>query len=112
MLGLNDYKFSISGENTIQKNYISEKFWDCILTDTIPIYFGCSNFNEYLSELDEFNFTDIVKDKNEIEYRLKHIISNETELYDKYLPIIHQIKNEYFNSKEYNLFLKIKDLIS
>lgn len=112
MLGLNNYKFSISGENTIQKNYISEKFWDCILTDTIPIYFGCSNFSDYLNELDEFNFTSIIKDRNEIEYRLKHIISNENELYDKYLPIIKQIKNDYFDSKEYNIFLKIKDLIS
>jgi hypothetical protein len=29
-VGLDEYQFSIACENTIQKNYISEKFWDVI----------------------------------------------------------------------------------
>ena len=49
-VGLDDYKFSICCENTIQKNYISEKFWDAVLTDTIPIYLGCSNINEHITD--------------------------------------------------------------
>lgn len=111
MIGLNEYRFSISCENTIQKNYISEKFWDVILTETIPIYIGCSNFSENIYGLDEFNFTDIVNDKNEIEYRLKNIMKDEESLYKKYLNTIKELKFEYFNSSKYNLFLKIKELI-
>jgi hypothetical protein len=112
MLGLNDYKFSVSCENTIQKNYISEKFWDCILTDTIPIYFGCNNFNDYFRELKDFNFTNIINDNNEVLYNLNFILNNADNLYEKYLPVIKKIKNDFFHSDEYNILLKILKLIN
>lgn len=112
MLGLNDYKFSIASENTIQKNYITEKFWDCILTETIPIYFGCSNFNEYFPELEFFNLTNIIDKNYELDEKLKYILKNNDTLYEQYLPIIKKIKNNYFNNSEYNIFLKIKELIN
>ena len=45
-----DYMFNISIENEYQKNWISEKFYDNILTNTIPIYFGCKNIKEIYPE--------------------------------------------------------------
>jgi hypothetical protein len=64
-VGLDDYKFSVCCENTIQKNYISEKFWDVILTDTIPIYLGCSNIDELIPDgcfisINNMNMDDMV----------------------------------------------------
>jgi hypothetical protein len=48
--GLIDYKFSIAIENCAEEGYFTEKLTDCILTDTTPIYYGCSNIQNYFSE--------------------------------------------------------------
>lgn len=41
------YQFSIVIENTREKNYFSEKIMDCLITKTIPIYYGCENIGDY-----------------------------------------------------------------
>ena len=43
----NTFQFSIVIENSKENNYFSEKLMDCILTKTIPIYYGCPNISEY-----------------------------------------------------------------
>lgn len=45
-----DYKFNLAIENEYQKNWITEKFYDSILTNTIPIYFGCKNIKSIYPE--------------------------------------------------------------
>ena len=45
--GLYDYKYSIALENCKKDNYITEKFTDCILCGTIPIYYGAKNVGDY-----------------------------------------------------------------
>tara|TARA_Y100000816_G_C26103816_1_gene585829 strand:+ start:2382 stop:3314 length:933 start_codon:yes stop_codon:yes gene_type:complete len=45
--GLEDYSYSIAIENSCVENYFSEKFSDCILAWTIPIYYGCPNIHKY-----------------------------------------------------------------
>lgn len=45
--GLIDYKYSIACENCSIPNYFTEKFIDCLLCWTKPIYWGCSNIEEY-----------------------------------------------------------------
>ena len=42
-----DYQFSIAIENSRQKYYFTEKLIDCLITKTIPIYYGCKNIAEY-----------------------------------------------------------------
>jgi len=37
---LGDYKFNISCENTVSKDYITEKIWQAIQSGAVPIYFG------------------------------------------------------------------------
>lgn len=46
-VGHKDYKYSLCFENTSTDNYFSEKFTDCILSWTIPIYWGCKNIDKY-----------------------------------------------------------------
>lgn len=43
---LKQYRYSIAMENCCEKNYVSEKFFDCILNNTVPIYYGCSNIDQ------------------------------------------------------------------
>jgi len=45
--GLEKYSYSIAIENSCTKNNFEEKFTDCILAWTIPIYYGCPNINKY-----------------------------------------------------------------
>ena len=62
--GLLNYKYSIAIENCIEEGYFTEKLTDCILTDTIPIYYGCPNIEKYFSGipvLSNLNDTDPIK---------------------------------------------------
>lgn len=45
--GLAPYKYSIAIENSTHVHYWTEKIADCFLAYTLPIYYGCSNIEEY-----------------------------------------------------------------
>lgn len=42
------YRFSIALENAASDHYFSEKLVDCILMETIPIYYGCPGIGDLL----------------------------------------------------------------
>lgn len=42
-----EYQFSLVIENCRQNNYFTEKLIDCLITKTIPIYYGCVNISDY-----------------------------------------------------------------
>jgi len=42
-----DAQFSLIIENSRQDNYFTEKICDCLITKTIPVYYGCPNISEY-----------------------------------------------------------------
>jgi hypothetical protein len=102
---IKDYKFCLTVENSSEKFYISEKFYDCILTNTIPIYFGCSNIKDYWPE-NNFILLDNITDHQYVTDKLQWINENCDELYDKMLPNILKMKDRYF--EEFNLLKKIK----
>jgi hypothetical protein len=111
LVSLNNFKFSICFENTIQKNYITEKFWDCILTDTVPIYFGCSNINDYIDENSFVNLTTHIDNIDYIYENISYIIDNIDLLYEKYLPYIKKLKKQFVTNKQFNLWERIKSEI-
>ena len=45
--GLKNYGYSLCFENSSYDNYFTEKITDCMLSWTIPIYFGCPNIDKY-----------------------------------------------------------------
>lgn len=108
LVALRDFKFSICFENTIQKNYVSEKFWDCILTDTVPIYFGCSNINDYIEKDTFFNLTGQIDNTEYVLSTIKSILDNSEEIYKDYAPRIKKLKLDFTTKKEFNLWEKIK----
>lgn len=61
-LNIFNSKFSIIIENSKEKNYFSEKLIDCLLTRTIPLYWGCPNIDEYF-DIDGFI---VFKDENHL----------------------------------------------
>lgn len=46
--GLAPFRYSIVIENVQETNYFSEKLIDAILCETVPIYWGCPNVQEFL----------------------------------------------------------------
>lgn len=42
-----DYQYSLVIENTRTANYFTEKLIDCLMTKTIPIYWGCTNIEKW-----------------------------------------------------------------
>ncbi len=45
--GLAPYRYSLAVENTSGPDYWTEKIADCFLAWTVPIYYGCTNLEEY-----------------------------------------------------------------
>jgi hypothetical protein len=105
--GLSSYKFSVASENTAEDNYITEKFYDCIITDTIPIYFGAPNIKNIFPENGYFVIDDIT-DTDSVLQLLHHINQNADKLYSTMLPEVRKIKHRYFT--EFNLLTKILEL--
>jgi hypothetical protein len=90
-----DYKFNISIENSFEKNWITEKFYDNILTDTIPIYFGCKNIKDIYPE-DGYILIDDINDINGIENLLNNILEHPNEIYQQKISGLKIIKEKYF----------------
>ena len=47
---LGEYKYHIVIENSQSDYYWTEKLSDCYLSETFPIYYGCTNVDEYFSK--------------------------------------------------------------
>lgn len=106
--GLINYKFSLCIENSNEKNYISEKFYDCILTNTIPIYYGCSNIKDIWNFGGYFNIENI-DDSGSVKQLLSYIDTNAEFLYNSMLPDLLELKKQYF--QKYNILKVIKKYI-
>jgi hypothetical protein len=65
-INLFDSMYSVSVESSQETNYFSEKLVDCLITKTIPIYWGCPNISDFfdssywikVENLLSFNFTE------------------------------------------------------
>jgi hypothetical protein len=86
---------------------VTEKFYDSILTETIPIYYGCKNIKEIYPE-DGYILINDINNLTEINELLIRINNNSDEIYNQKIEGLRQIKKRYF--KEFNLLKKIIEL--
>ena len=87
-----EFQFAIIIENTKQINCFTEKIMDCILTKTIPIYYGCPNISDFFDTtgwivLETFTLEELLS---------KLSILNDT-YYNKYKDIIEKNYNKAFD---------------
>ena len=47
---LADYKYSIAIENDYCDDWVTEKFFDCLYSETLPFYYGCPNLESYVDK--------------------------------------------------------------
>lgn len=99
--GLLPYEYSIAIENSNERNYITEKFVDCALCDTIPIYCGAPNIEEVYNNK---YFRNIDLDSPTIIDDIKAIIKKPATK-----PALDINKNRYL--QHYNLYKLLKDII-
>ena len=103
--GLKDYSYSLCFENSSYDNYFTEKFTDCILSWTIPIYFGCSNIKNYFPE-DSFYIVDI-NDLNNIDQVIEIINRPITK---KNIKSLEEARNLILN--KYNIWSTINRIVT
>lgn len=89
----NTSQYSIIVENSSYENYFTEKIIDCLISKTIPIYFGCPNIKDYFDMKGFITF----KTVEELLYKLSRLT-----------PEIYESKLEHIN-KNYELALKYVD---
>jgi len=79
------FQFAIVIENTTQRNYFSEKLIDCLITKTIPIYYGGGNIHQF------FNTTGwIILPTTSVEELSSHLETLDPHYYSSYQEIIEQ----------------------
>jgi hypothetical protein len=108
-VGLDDYMFSFGLENSIQKNYISEKFWDIILTNGIPLYLGCSNILNYVPK-ESFIYLNNLNTE-EILHKVNFILENYGEIYETNKKNILELKKNFYTDPKYNIWERVKEEI-
>ena len=103
--GLKEYKYSIAIENSCKENYFSEKFTDCILSWTVPIYYGCPNIDKYFSK-DCYYWLDITKYDcfDKLEYILNQPIT------DKQINAIAEAREIILN--KHNVWAVVENIIN
>lgn len=89
-----DSMFHISIENTMNRNYFSEKIIDCFMSYTIPIYWGCPNISDYFDPKGIIFFENI----KELELILNNLTSED------YYNRIESIKRNYELAYENHAF--------
>ena len=69
------YQYSLAVENTCTNDYWTEKIADCLLSWTVPIYYGCPNLESYFPEK-AFIRIDITRPDQALD-RIRDILSHD-----------------------------------
>jgi hypothetical protein len=105
--GLRNYKFSLAIENAVETGWITEKFYDCIITNTVPVYYGCPEIKEMYPE-DGYILIDNIEDHEAVTRQLEHLRDNADAIYAQKLSGMMEIKRRFFT--DYNSLQFILDL--
>jgi len=89
--GLKDYRYSVVIENSRVNSYFSEKLLDCLLTGTIPIYWGFPKTKDFFDPKG-FLFFDKVEELGSILEKLSE---------EDYLSRMGEIKANFLKAHEY-----------
>ena len=101
-----NYEYSIAIENSSYPNYLTEKFVDLTVCNTVPLYYGCPNAAEiYPSEsFIELDFDGPIEKTVE---QVREIYNNDS--YSDRLPHVLAAKELYYT--KYNIFNFLETLI-
>lgn len=101
------YKYSIVIENSSSPYYVTEKLTEAFLSYTFPIYYGCTNLEEYYPR-GSFERIDIWDIEGAIDV-IEHVLSDENH-YSEHLSEIHTARNLYL--QKYQIFPALTNIVS
>ena len=101
-----DYQYSIGIENSNYKNYLTEKFFDLIVCNTVPIYYGCPNAGDIYPK-ESFISLQLDGPVEKAVEQITEIYNNDS--YEDRLPNVLEAKDLYYN--KYNAFSFLESLI-
>lgn len=102
---LKKYKYALVIENCSYPNYWTEKLADAFLSNTYPIYYGCSNINKYFSK-DALTIINIKNVESSIK-KIQYILNNN--LYTESFDAILSAKDLVL--EKYNIFNVISEIV-
>lgn len=79
---MRQYLFHLAFENSVEKDYITEKVWGALESGTVPVYFGAANIKEHVPRGSVINALDFSTPKELAEHLYK--VSKDQTLYEKY----------------------------
>jgi hypothetical protein len=103
---IDTYKYHVVIENVSQKDHWSEKLADAFLGNALPIYYGCTNIQDYFSPK-SFIAIDPYDEDRSIQIIKDAIQSNE---YDNRVEAIRESRELVL--KKYNFFAVVTDIIN
>jgi hypothetical protein len=107
-LALDDYRFSIAIENSNIDNYITEKLYDVIFFNALPVYCGAPNISQY-TDLYEYI---IPLDLSNTEQCISTIKSLNKDLYYEKTKNVNEFKYNILSSSKYNIWKKIINIVN
>jgi len=98
------YKFHIAIENFTTPEYMSEKVLNCFICNTVPIYWGCKNINNYVND----NNVILLSTEEDINKRVESDIKLLTEIINNLDKYYNPIK---LDDPKLNKLLNVFDFI-
>jgi hypothetical protein len=108
-LALNEYQFSIGIENSREKNYVTEKLYDSLLFNVVPVYCGAPNIEDFDDVKDMFIH---INNINDTENALTIINSLDSSIYENKMKNIMTFKKNLFSSTKFSLWQKIREEVN
>lgn len=93
------YEYSVAIENNVVANYFTEKIFECFLTHTVPIYYGCPNITDYFS-----NKSFIQIDINNLQqsiFAIEELIESKS-IYEKHIPYLYLEREKTFHEYHFS----------
>jgi GR25 family glycosyltransferase involved in LPS biosynthesis len=113
-VGITPYKYYFMGENNEEFNFMTEKIWEPLLTESLCFYWGCPNLSDYIDplayvKLDLNNFDGSFKiiknaiENNLWEQRLETIKKEKQKVLDYYgfCPTVERVIESHLEYKQY-----------
>ena len=105
-VGIMPYKYYFMAENNIEKNFITEKIWESLITETLCFYWGCPNISEYIDPR-AYIWLDLDDFEGSFKIMKEAILNNE---WEKRIEIIRREKQKVL--EYYNFFSTLDRLIN
>ena len=105
--GIFPYKYHFNAENHSYENYITEKFTDGIIGETVFFYWGCTNTEKYYDKNSFIKLSLKPEDRENDISMLKEAILNDE--WSKRIDIIRKEKKKMY--KVYNMYPRIESIL-